>query len=220
MDAGLLFHMKHTLLLCAGLSLWSTTAPCQTGTASATRARDAEAASSQPSIQKLFAAGKEALNKGDLVTAKRMFQAIRTRVNRHASVDYYLAQIRLAEKEGAAVKLEDRLTAIKVASLALEDVTLEEAVEVVRKQLEELGNASAQANFVLLVPPEIRNARFSLSLTDVPLTALLDYMATLSGAELSYEKHAVVFRPLGSGDDAGEGEGGLPGPANPDPTKP
>ncbi|HUF63319.1 MAG TPA: hypothetical protein VMN36_14685 [Verrucomicrobiales bacterium] len=212
--------MQHTLLLCFGLLLWSTTAPCQTSTASAKKARDAETASSQPSVQKLFAAGKEALNRGDLVTAKRLFQAVRAQVNRHASVDYYLAQIRLAEKEGGAVKLEDRLAAINVASISLVDVTLEEAAGVVREQLEEAGNPGIPANIVLLVPPEIRTARFSLSLTDVPLTALLEYIAGLTGAEIEYEKHAVVFREPGAGDEEGEGENGRSVPSNPASGKP
>jgi hypothetical protein len=164
----------------------------------------------------MFAAGKTAFAHGDLATAKSLFQAVRARVPGHPSTDFYLAQIQLAEKENRGISLEQRLAAIEVSSLKLEDVTLEEAVEVVRKQVGELDNPALPANFVLLVPDEAKKTRFSLSLAGVPLTALLEYIASLTGSEVAYEKHAVVFREPGSG----EGEDAKPDDSAPKPEEP
>ncbi len=111
---------------------------------------------------------------------------------------------------GGVVDYIDKLESLTVPIVALEDVTLPEAVDFLRAQSIQLDSgepdpAQRGINFVIDVGgpdseigKEIRSRAFSLSLRGATLSQLVDYVAKSTGTEAVRQPFAIVFRPVGA----------------------
>lgn len=111
---------------------------------------------------------------------------------------------------GGVVDYIDKLQRTRVPMAVLEDVNLQEAVDFLRSQSISLDTLEPDPlrkgiNFIVDVGgPDseiggpILSRLFSISLRNVPLSELVDYIAEQSGTIAIRQPFAVVFRPVGA----------------------
>lgn len=104
---------------------------------------------------------------------------------------------------------EEKLDSIIVPSVDLSEATLSDAVDFMRQQsvvldtnelvadrrgisfVIDLGNANPERS------QRIQSSRFNLSVRDLPLRKILEYVNNATGTSTRIDDHAVVIRPLG-----------------------
>ncbi len=104
-----------------------------------------------------------------------------------------------APEQGTA---EKAATSIIIPKLEFREATIEEAVAFLRKKSRELSPDKREINLVLNLPSG-SDMRITLSLSNIPLTEALKYVAALSDLEIDSEPQAIVLRPSKKGAHAG-----------------
>ncbi len=142
-------------------------------------------------INALFQQGRAAYYKGDLALAKRLLTQVNAADPRHIETRAILARIKL-EMPGDGPTLKERYAAVRLPKLNLQDATLAECLEALTIISRNASEGKVSPNFILKAQDKA-SAKVTLSLTDVPLTAAIDYVAEMSGTKARWEKHAVVI---------------------------
>lgn len=88
----------------------------------------------------------------------------------------------------------DKASRIIIPKIELRDATVNEAVHFLNRKAAEIGEGLPGIN-VVLKPKPGAESRISLSLTNVPLTDVLRYIAELAGLEMKAEPQALVLQP-------------------------
>ena len=147
-------------------------------------------------LNQVFQMGKAAYYKGDMELAQQLLSQVAARDPRHFETKALLAQIRVSLKtEGSSLK--KRYQGVMLTKVEFADVTLQEALEGLRVLAKNASNGQVIPNFI--VKDEGLNAKsFSLSLHNIPLTEVIQYVAGVAGGRAVYDKHAVLFTTASS----------------------
>jgi hypothetical protein len=150
-------------------------------------------------FQKYLTEGQTAYIRGDLAAAKRNFE-IANKINpRNPTVIGYLKQIAAAEaKNPNIVTTEAEYKGLVIPQIQFKEATLAAALDFMKKKVSELTGGKKSINFVLQLTPEQQNAPVTLSLSDIPLTEALRYVAEAVDAKVEYQKFAVVIKGQGA----------------------
>ncbi len=97
-----------------------------------------------------------------------------------------------AQPAGAALK---KATAIILPKLDLRDATLSEALDFLRAKSAALDPVKKGVNLVLMPAAKGDSAQITLSLSGVPLSEALRYIAALAGYEITADEHVITLRP-------------------------
>lgn len=104
--------------------------------------------------------------------------------------------------------ISDKLDEIIIPKLDFTDSSIVEAIGFLRKRAAELDNTESDpklkgVNIVIKLPTDSPDASYpiTLSLTDVPLRAALDYVARAANLKIKIEAHAVVIVPQAENTD-------------------
>jgi general secretion pathway protein D len=102
----------------------------------------------------------------------------------------------------------NKLDSIIIPRIDFTDSSIREALDFIKKRASELDDTEADPaakgiNIVLKLPPDSPDYAFpiTLSLTDVPLRAALDYIARAANLKLKIEPYAVVVVPQSENTD-------------------
>lgn len=146
-------------------------------------------------VQRLLSEAQTAMIRGDLETAKRSFQIVYQLDPKNAVAIGGLRQIAVQEaKSGGGASIEKQFAQVILPQVQFKEATFTEALDFLKKKVTEASGGKQTANFV--VQPGIdQNAKVTLSLTNVPFTEALRYMAELVSAKAEYQKYAIVIRP-------------------------
>jgi hypothetical protein len=150
--------------------------------------------------EQVYVKGKAALDRGDLVTARRCFEQLL-----RAKPDFEMAQIQLAQVVVAERELEKIPKALKVARaevlprLELSDETLADAAEKVAGQLEKAGGGAAGAVTVGPVPSGAEKRLVTLSVTQAKFDDVFEALGFAGGMRISYTAAGLTMR-----EDTGE----------------
>lgn len=159
---------------------------------------------SAPSLENLlevYKEGRKAFNRGDLVTAKDAF----TKVLR-AKPDFDLAQIYMAQIRLAEAKWEARPRSLKIAGISsvaqvsFKGVSLADALEVVRREVEKSGKGvlAGPIELILQVPASDLERPVDLSVRDIRMTDFVSAVAFAGGVEISWHERGLMVRPGGA----------------------
>ena len=94
--------------------------------------------------------------------------------------------------------ISDKLDSITIPKIDFTDSSIREALDFIKKRAADLDESDDTANkgvnIVLKLPPDSPDASYpiTLSLTDVPLRAALDYVARAANLKIKVEPYAVV----------------------------
>jgi hypothetical protein len=149
-------------------------------------------------LQKLLTEGQTALLRGDTATAKLYFQKVNQADPRNPVAIGYLRQIAVEEaKNTGAGGQEARLKQLVIPEVQLKEATFGSALDALKKKVADASGGKQSINFVVQLSPEQQNTPVTLSLTGVPFTEVLRYVAEQVGAKVEYQKFAIVIKPAG-----------------------
>ena len=103
------------------------------------------------------------------------------------------AAARNAQTKGAAMT---RAGTIIFPKIDLRDATLSETVEFLRAKSKVLDEDKQGVNLILKRAPAGDDPKITLSLSNIPLSEALRYVAGLAGYELVADEHAITIRPV------------------------
>jgi hypothetical protein len=155
------------------------------------------AATPSPEVMQLVQEGQAAYNKGDYATAKSAFEMAYQMDSRNLTAINYLTKLRALEKtRKGTVTPEQQLAGIMVPKVNLKDATVGSVFEYLRSMSSKLSDGKVVANFVLKIPDEqIKTQTVTLSLSNVPFTEVVKFVAELANLSVEYQQHAVVVTP-------------------------
>ena len=135
---------------------------------------------------------------GDLATAKQKFQAILAQDPQNRVAANYLKMIATTEKQaGSGGTMSKQLEALIIPTLNFKEATFEAALDFLKERASALSGGKVQPSFVL--DPEVnRLTPITLSLANVPFSAVLQYMGTLANVQFTVERYAITVRPKGA----------------------
>jgi hypothetical protein len=109
-----------------------------------------------------------------------------------------LGDIRTKLRTTAGSSLKKKYEGVKLAKIEFTDVTLQESLDGLRALSKNASGGQVVPNFIV-TDPKIGTNKVSLTLTDMPLTTAIDYVAKVSGAKATYDQHAVLFTSAAGG---------------------
>lgn len=144
------------------------------------------------SAQELYAQGVRTYSGGDAGAAKALFaQALEIDPN-HKGATAFMTRIRV--EEARTGNLERQLSSVIVPSIEFRDVDLTSALDYLPKIAETESNGKVALNLVRAFPSDVgRERKVNLTLSQVPLTEVLRYVAEMTSLKLEYQAHAVVL---------------------------
>lgn len=101
-----------------------------------------------------------------------------------------LAFIR-ANHKPAENTLKQQYAAVILPKVEMRDVTFTEALDALRALSKNATGGKVSPN-VIVKGEELGQRKLNLSLSNVPLTEVLNYMTELVDARATYDKHAVI----------------------------
>jgi general secretion pathway protein D len=109
--------------------------------------------------------------------------------------------------ESGQVSVSAKLDRIIIPKIALDQATLEEAIEFLRvatRKADLAGSGAEEVNFTLNLGPadsevtkRIRSQKFNLQLSEVPLRQVLSYITDITQTSFTTDDFAVVISPAG-----------------------
>lgn len=139
----------------------------------------------------VYEEGRAAFHAGQFELAREKLAYVLSKSPGHLPTQAMMAQI--VQKIGADnTMLRKSYEKVIIDKIEFTDVALDEALQAVRVLARRASNDKVSPN-IIVKSPEIGRKPVSISLTQVPLSEVLNYLAQLTGARLSYDKAAVMF---------------------------
>lgn len=157
----------------------------------ATMAACAGSALAADDVNQIFQMGRAAYYKGDMETAYQLLKQVEARNPQHFETKALLAQIRSQMKPNTG-SLKRTYEAVILPKVEFSEVTVEEAVEGLRALSKNASGGKVMPN-IIIKDPAVASKSLSLNLRNVPLTEAIQYVASIGGAKVTYDKHAVMF---------------------------
>ena len=148
-------------------------------------------------LQRVLSEGQTAMMRGDLDTAKRAFQMAYQIDPRNSVAIGYLRQFAVQEaRSGSSSSVEKQLAGVILPQVQFKEATFSSALEALKAKISEVSKGRSAANFVVQ-PGVDQNLPVTLSLSNIPATEAIRYLAELARAKVDYQKYAIVLRPGG-----------------------
>lgn len=163
----------------------------------AAQAADPTPAGPSPEIVQLLKEGQAAYQKGDYEAAKGAFEMVYSMDSRNITAINFLRLIK--SQKPVTLKsqpIERQVAGIIIPQIQFKDATLGSALDYLKKAVARESGGKVAVNIVAQVPPEQVNTQtVTLSLTQVPFTEALKYLASVSNLDVEYQKYAIVLKP-------------------------
>lgn len=141
-------------------------------------------------LNTVFQQGRAAFYKGDLETARALLMQVAAASPNHFETKALLAQINTSSKTDTSLK--KTYSGVTIPKIEFNEVTLSEALQALGAMSKNASGGKVTPNFIVK-NPDMGKKMLTLSLANIPMTDVIDYLARLSGGKVVYEKHAVVF---------------------------
>jgi hypothetical protein len=144
----------------------------------------------------LFQDGRAAFYAGQYEIAREKLALVLAKSPEHQQTRAMMAQIE--QKLGADnTMLRKSYDKLILERFEVTEANLEDSLQVLKILSRNASSGKVVPN-VIVRNAELAKAPITLSLTKIPLSEALRYLADLSGARLSYDKTAVIFSKPGS----------------------
>lgn len=132
--------------------------------------------------------------------ALELYQMVLELDPKHPQAQFFVKNLKMRQAGGEA-GLKKRLEGIIVEEVEFRDADLGACLEFLQQKAKEIGKLDI--NFVNQAG-DAKDQGITLSLKNLPMTVVLDYVGRMADVEIVYEAHAVVVRPIST--KSGEGE--------------
>lgn len=153
-------------------------------------AASAAASAHAEDLNALFQQGRAAFYKGDMDKARDLLSRVAAANPKHQETANMLAFIH-ANHKPVENTLKQQYAAVILPKVEMRDVTFTEALDALRALSKNATGGKVSPN-VIVKGAELGQRKLNLSLSNVPLTEVLNYMAELVDARATYDKHAVI----------------------------
>lgn len=145
-------------------------------------------------VQELYSEAQRAYLRGDVETAKPLFEAVLELQRNHQGAINYLRRIRVAEAQGGGARtMQRRLEQVTIDSINLDNASLSSVVDYLAQKVSDSTEDDLAVNFVLNMPrEEADNRRVTITLNQIPFLEALTYITNLAGVQYRVEAHAIV----------------------------
>ncbi len=141
-------------------------------------------------INSVFQQGRAAFYKGDMEAAKALLMQVAAVSPNHFETKALLAQINTYSKPDTSIK--KLYGTVTIPKVEFNEVTLSEALLALGAMSKNASQGKVIPNFIVKTP-EMGKKTLTLSLANIPMTDVIEYLARMSGGKVVYEKHAVLF---------------------------
>ena len=145
-------------------------------------------------LTKVYEAGRNAFNKGDYVKAKAAFAKVLKAKPDFDLAIIYMAQIRTAEAKWEARPRSQKIAEkSSVSTVTLTKVTLADALEVVRRELEKAGGGAEAGAIALLtdLPAEVLEREVDFSVRNLPMPQFAGIVGFAGGVHLAWHQQGI-----------------------------
>lgn len=140
-------------------------------------------------LTQVYEAGRRAFNKGDFAKAKIAFAKVLQAKPDFDLAQIYMAQIRHAEAQWAARPRSQKIAEqAMVRSVKLEAVSLADALEVTRRELEKAGGGATAGTIALVMdlPADALDRTVRLSVENLPMMHFIDAVAFAGDVRIAW----------------------------------
>lgn len=142
----------------------------------------------------VYEEGRAAFNAGQYDLARERLSYVLSKSPGHLPTQAMLVQIeRILGPDNTIMR--KAYAGVILDRVEFVDVTLEESIQALRMLAMKASQNKVIPN-IIIKSPELGKKTVSISLTQVPLSEALNYVAQLSGGKLVYDKNAVVITSL------------------------
>ena len=145
-------------------------------------------------LQILFNQGREAYYKGNIELARQLLGQVLVQNPKHFETRAILASINANYKKDDA-SLRKQYAAVTIPKFDVTEASLSESLQALAIMASDASGGKVKGNFIVR-NPELGKTPVTLSMTNVPMDELLSYLAEMSRARLTWDKHAVVFNGI------------------------
>jgi hypothetical protein len=143
----------------------------------------------------LYERGLIAMNRGDVAAAEKNFRAVLQAQPEHPHARYALNKLLLNREKYAAVYRENMMKQTKIAKVEYSDAAVSECLESLTEQIKEATGQKFSPNFIIKDPAgKLKLNHVSLSLSNIPASQVLQYIASSAQCKIIYEEHAIVVQ--------------------------
>lgn len=159
-----------------------------------------EPANNQARAEQFYRQGMAAVKEGQVEVARTAFSnALRLNPN-HAHARYQLQELRQAGGDLAGKARERKLATVKIPEVKFEDSSLQEVLEGLDLLVRKHSPDQFAPNFLVQDPAKRFDAhKITIQLRNVPASAVLKYALDQAQGSAKYDEHAIVIRPLATG---------------------
>lgn len=145
-------------------------------------------------LNTVFQQGRAAFYKGDIAQAKVLLAQVLSVAPNHFESKALMAQIMTYDK-GADTSSKATYSAVVLPKVDFSDVTLSDACQGIAFMAKTASSGKVTPNLIVK-NPELGQRKLTLSLSNIPLTDAIEYMARMTNSKAVYEKYAVMISPL------------------------
>ena len=159
-------------------------------------------------VADLLTEAQRAYMRNDYATAKEKFGLVLKLDPSNKTAIGYQRRL-LAEELQNAGKGDRNATQEALKKLIMEKVefreaSLPEALEFLKQKGNQLSGGKVPINFVLQLDEQAQAAKITISMQKIPFSEVLRYVGDLAGVQFVYEPYAIVVKPKGGAQAAGE----------------
>lgn len=147
-------------------------------------------AADKKDLNTIYQQGRAAFYRGDVETARALLLQVAAVKPDHFETKAMLAQIATYVKPDNSAK--KAYASVTVPKIDFNDVTVTEAVQGLTVLGKNASGGKISPN-IIVKDPEIGKKSVTLSLSNIPLTDAIEYVARMAGGRASYDKFAAVI---------------------------
>lgn len=147
-------------------------------------------------VQVLYESGLKAAKQGRGAEAKKAFEEVLRRDPNHGHARFQIGRIPVMVAKAKSDQRSARFTKTIIPKVDFHQIPLSDAVGALTLMASDVTDKTFAPNFVINDPSgKLQQRTVTLSLNQVPLKNVLQYMMQQTGGSLKLSPHAVLIRP-------------------------
>lgn len=147
--------------------------------------------------QAYYQKGLEAEKAGDPDTALAAFKAALQLNPNHAKARFRAGEVKINKESIKANATKLKIGGIIIPKFDVEDASISETLELLSIVIEKESNGEVVPNFFIEDPKQkLADRTVTLTLKNIPVSALMKLIHGQTNTRARYDEHAVVIRPL------------------------
>ena len=147
-------------------------------------------------ISTLYQQAVKEMQAGKIEEARTNFNKVLKLQPNHGHAKYHLARLDVVGKNFALAQRKKQFKSTKIKTVDFHKATLEEVLEQLNMEAQKATNKEFSPNFIIQdAKGTLKNKEITLSMKNVPLSAVMKYVLELTSSNMRFDTYATVIRP-------------------------